>query len=74
MNKENQNIEYKEAWHDECLKWVAGFCNANGGKIYIGIDDNKEEATVEGLEQVNLFVFNFSLTEIVKINNFFDTL
>ncbi len=22
--------------------------------IYIGIDDNKEEATVEGLEQVNL--------------------
>jgi ATP-dependent DNA helicase RecG len=40
MNKENQNIEYKEAWHDECLKWVAGFCNANGGKIYIGIDDS----------------------------------
>lgn len=33
---ENQNIEYKESWKDEYLKWICGFANANGGKIYIG--------------------------------------
>lgn len=37
---EQQNIEYKQSWRDEYLKWVCGFANAQGGKIYIGIDDN----------------------------------
>jgi ATP-dependent DNA helicase RecG len=36
---EQQNIEYKESWHDEYLKWVCGFANAHGGTIYIGKDD-----------------------------------
>jgi len=36
---ENQNIEYKESWRDEYLKWVCGFANAQGGKILIGVDD-----------------------------------
>lgn len=36
---EQQNIEYKQSWRDEYLKWVCGFANAQGGKIYIGIDD-----------------------------------
>ena len=36
---ESQNIEYKQNWRDEYLKWVAGFANASGGKIYIGLDD-----------------------------------
>ncbi|MDE7310237.1 MAG: putative DNA binding domain-containing protein [Eubacterium sp.] len=36
---ESQNIEYKESWRDEYLKWVCGFANAQGGKIYIGIND-----------------------------------
>lgn len=33
---ENQNIEYKESWRDEYLKWICGFANANGGKIFVG--------------------------------------
>lgn len=37
---EHQNIEYKISWRDEYLKWVCGFANAQGGKIFIGIDDN----------------------------------
>ena len=37
---ESQSIEYKESWRDEYLKWVCGFANAQGGKIYIGCDDN----------------------------------
>ena len=36
---EQQNIEYKQSWHDDYLKWVCGFANAQGGKIYIGKDD-----------------------------------
>ena len=28
---ESQNIEYKESWRDEYLKWVCGFANAGGG-------------------------------------------
>ena len=43
---ENQNIEYKSSWHDDYLKWVCGFANAQGGKIYIGMND---AATVVGL-------------------------
>jgi ATP-dependent DNA helicase RecG len=36
---EQQNIEYKQSWHDDYLKWVCGFANAQGGQIYIGKDD-----------------------------------
>jgi ATP-dependent DNA helicase RecG len=41
---EQQNIEYKQSWHDDYLKWVCGFANAFGGMIYIGID-NKGNVT-----------------------------
>lgn len=36
---EQQNIEYKSSWHDDYLKWIGGFANAQGGVIYIGKDD-----------------------------------
>lgn len=36
---ESQNIEWKESWRDEYLKWICGFANAQGGSIYIGVDD-----------------------------------
>jgi ATP-dependent DNA helicase RecG len=36
---ENQNIEWKENWRDEYLKWICGFTNAIGGRLYIGMDD-----------------------------------
>jgi ATP-dependent DNA helicase RecG len=39
---EDQNIEYKESWRDEYLKWICGFANANGGMIYIGKNDAGE--------------------------------
>ena len=29
MNTENQNIEFKESWRDEYLKWICGFANAH---------------------------------------------
>jgi len=38
--RETQNIEFKQSWRDEYLKWICGFANANGGSIFIGKDDN----------------------------------
>lgn len=39
---ESQNVEYKESWRDEYIKWICGFANAQGGTIYIGVKDSKE--------------------------------
>ena len=36
---ESQNLEFKKIWRDEYLQWVCGFANAQGGTLYIGIDD-----------------------------------
>jgi ATP-dependent DNA helicase RecG len=36
---ENQNIEWKESWRDEYLKWICGFANADGGVLEIGKND-----------------------------------
>lgn len=44
---ESQNIEYKQTWHDDRLKWVCGFANAFGGTIYIGKDDNGKVTHLE---------------------------
>ncbi len=45
--EENQNIECKESWRDDYLKWVCGFANAQGGRIYIGKSD---DGKVKGLD------------------------
>ena len=37
---EKQNIEWKVSWRDEYLKWICGFANAKGGKLFIGKDDS----------------------------------
>ena len=37
--KESQTIEWKSNWRDEYLKDISAFANAQGGKLYVGIDD-----------------------------------
>ena len=39
MKKETQRIEWKESWRDECVKWLCGFANADGGVLVIGRDN-----------------------------------
>jgi ATP-dependent DNA helicase RecG len=51
MDTENHNTEYKRIWKDDYLKWVCGFANTDGGKIYIGIDDNMTVVGVDKLHQ-----------------------
>ena len=43
---EKQNVEWKSKWKDEYLEWICGFANAQGGKLFIGCDD---EGSVVGL-------------------------
>lgn len=45
--KESQNTEWKESWRDEYLKWICGFANAQGGKIYIGA---RNDGSVVGVQ------------------------
>ena len=53
MDLESQNIEYKQSRHDEYLKWVCGFANAQGGRIYIGKDDNGATVGVEDAKRLS---------------------
>lgn len=46
IDKEKQNIEWKETWKEDYLKWICDFANAQGGKIYIGKND---DGTVTGI-------------------------
>ena len=49
---ESQNIEYKESWRDEYLKWVCGFANAQGGTIYIGLNDDGNVVGVQNVKKL----------------------
>ena len=40
--REDQNTEFKASWRDEHLKIICAFANTNGGKLYIGINDDGE--------------------------------
>ena len=50
MRNEDQNVEYKKSWQDEYLKWICGFANADGGRMFIGILDDKRGNEVVGVE------------------------
>lgn len=49
---EHQNIEYKSAWHNDYLKWICGFANAQGGTIFIGKDDNGNVVGIEDYKRL----------------------
>ena len=47
---ESQNIEWKQSWRDEYLKWICGFANAQGGKIYIGKNDKGQVVRIKNVK------------------------
>ena len=49
---EQQNIEYKSSWHDDYLKWICGFANGQGGRIYIGKNDAGKVVGVEDYKKL----------------------
>jgi ATP-dependent DNA helicase RecG len=50
--QEHQNIEWKESWRDEYLKWICGFANAQGGKIHIGKNDKGEVVGIDNAKRL----------------------
>ncbi len=40
MKRESETIEFKESWRDEYLRWICAFANTQGGKLYLGINDD----------------------------------
>ena len=51
-NKEQQNIEWKSDWKEDYLKWICGFANAQGGKIYIGKNDKGETVGIKNAKKL----------------------
>ncbi|MBQ0088880.1 MAG: putative DNA binding domain-containing protein, partial [Prevotellaceae bacterium] len=49
---ESQTIEYKESWRDEYLKWICGFANAQGGTLYLGINDQRQVVGITHSKQL----------------------
>lgn len=47
---ENQNLEWKTSWHDDYLKWICGFANAEGGTLEIGRTDDGKWVGVDQVE------------------------
>ena len=70
---ESQNIEYKLVWNDEYLKWICGFANAQGGKLYIGVDNSGHVTGInnagELLESIpNKIVTNLGIVADVNLH------
>ena len=51
-NSENQIVEWKESWHDKYLEWICGYANAQGGNLYIGIDDDGNAVDLKDIKKL----------------------
>ncbi len=52
LNKEeSQNVEFKESWQDEYLKWICAFANTEGGSLFIGVDDKGNVCGVKDIHK-----------------------
>ena len=49
---EHQEIEWKESWRDEYLKWLCGYANAHGGTLFIGKDDDGNVVGIHGSKKL----------------------
>lgn len=76
--KENQTTEFKLKMNDNCLKTCCAFANTEGGKLYIGYDDDGKiigvqdaESSIENLPNIirnrlNLYVSIIATTKEEK--------
>ncbi len=56
--RESETIELKESVSDEIKKEVIAFANCNGGKLYIGVQDDGEVIGVDNPDSVSLQLSN----------------
>lgn len=51
MNEAHE-IEWKQSWRDEYLKWICAFANTEGGVIIIGKDDNGHTVPINNVQKL----------------------
>ena len=49
---ENHNIEFKQIWKDDYLKSICAFANAQGGTLYIGLDDDGKIVGIDNCKKL----------------------
>lgn len=47
---EAHDIEWKQSWRDEYLKWICAFANTEGGVLIIGKDDDGNTVPMKGYQ------------------------
>ena len=55
MFKEDQHTEFKRIWKDEYLREICAFANADGGTLYVGVED---DGTIVGVNNVSHLLEN----------------
>ena len=55
---ENTTTEFKREYMDDIKYAVVAFANTDGGKIYIGIDDNGSVQGIENTDETMLRITN----------------
>lgn len=55
MLKEDQHTELKRLWKDEYLREICAFANADGGTLYVGVED---DGTIVGVNNVSYLLEN----------------
>ena len=60
---ESQNIEFKQTWKDEYLKTICAFANTDGGKLYIGVDD---DGNIIGVEDAAHIIPPYKWIELMR--------
>jgi ATP-dependent DNA helicase RecG len=50
---EKQTIEWKSSWHDDWVKWICGYANAQGGTLYIGKDDGGKVVGIKNVKKLS---------------------
>ncbi len=71
---ECQNIEFKREFSDKISRTIVAFANTNGGRLFVGIDDNGEVIGVNDIDTVQLSVKNILRDSIRPDVSLFTTL
>lgn len=58
MNNENERTEYKREFTDDIAKEVVAFANTEGGKIYVGVNDDGTPAPLENTDDTYTRITN----------------
>ena len=62
---EGMNVEFKKQFTKDTIRTIIAFANTNGGKLYIGIDDNSNAVGLENPDAELLMLTN-SIRDSVK--------